>query len=199
MIVSVSLSLAGYSYSAWTDKVVIIGKVKMAHISITAISHKVLWSKCVGKYSTILYDLSEDGHTLWITANNLQECWYVWIGLVLQNQGSLPALVKETVLRIEGFPELVDIFETQYYFYGPYPESTGFGTLPTWGSVKIGDQLEPDGNVNFLETPTDPPFTADPGEKAVVWIWLHVGEEVPPEAQGKTIQLFIDIVDDMAI
>lgn len=197
---TIAVSLTGLTYAHWSDTIRIEGTLEMAHIRMTIISYKALTSREVKKYSTIEAELSEDGHLLTLTCANLKPCWFVWVGLVTQNQGSLPANVKPPEYTFEGPDGFNDYFETREYFYGPYPENTGFGNLEVWGKVIVSDKgpLKPDGTVTFTDG-HPPPFPTDPGEKTVTWIWIHCMADMPPDAQGKTVTLYIRIVDDMAI
>lgn len=200
MALTIALSLVGISYSAWSDQIHIVGEVKMAHVTMTIISEKVLTSREVERYSEITYTRSEDGHYLSITCDNLRGCWFVWVGLVLQNQGTIPANLKAPEYYFEGPDGFEDYFEVEDYFYGPYPEETGFGSLEVWGRVKVSEDgpLKPDGNVTFAEPQSTPPFKTEPGEKCVVWIWIHC-LDTPPDSNGETVTLYIRIMDDMAI
>jgi hypothetical protein len=200
MAFTIAMSLTGLTYAHWSDNIKIEGKLEMAHIRITIISYKALTSKEVEKYSEIDTVLSEDGHLMTITCTNLKPCWFVWIGLVTQNQGSLPANVKPPEYIFEGPDGFHDYFETEEYFYGPYPENTGFGNLEVWGKVRIDPDgpLRPDGTVTLTDE-NPPPFPTDPGEKTVIWIWIHCEMAMPPDAQGKTVTLYVRIVDDMAV
>lgn len=199
MILAITLSIIGITYSHWADTVRIEGKVKMAHILIDIKSEKVLMSKDVQKYSSVTYEVSPDKHTLSIYSENLKPCWYIWVGLVMQNQGTLPGKIKSPEYIFEDSDGFEDYFETAEYFYGPYPENTGFGTLEVWGKVKIDEQLLPDGNVTFTTPSTPTSFTLNPTEKAVIWIWIHVPPDIPDSLQGKTVTMYINIVDDPAI
>ena len=200
MSMAVILSIIGFAYSHWSDTIDITGSVKMAHIHMTIKSYKNLTSRDIQKYSNIWSELSADGHTLTITIDGLKPCWFVWIGLATQNQGTLPAQVKPLQYSYEDPYGLKQYFENKTYFYGPYPEETGFGDLEVWGHVKVDNQLKSDGTVDFpTEVPTHAPFIADPGEKVVIWVWIHVLPSTPEDAQGKTITIYITIVDDMAL
>ena len=66
--------------------------------------------------------------------------------------------------------------------------------------VKVSDEgpLKPDGEVIFTTPKNTPPFKTEPGEKSVVWIWIHC-IDTPPDSNGETVILYIKIVDDMAI
>lgn len=202
MAFTIALSILGVVYSHWGDTVKIKGYVEMAHIKFTVISYKNLTSRSVQRYSNIASELSADGHTLTLTCDNVGPCWFVWIGLVGQNQGSLPAKLKTPEYDFDDINGFHDYFETKEYFYGPYPEETGLGKLEVWNNVKVDDELLPDGSVTFSTTPTatsPPPFEPipiDPMEKAIIWIWIHCKLDIPPNAQGKTITMYIKIVDD---
>jgi len=207
MVLTVTLSIVGITYSHWSDTIKINGTVKMAHLKLTIISYKNLTSQEVQEYSNITSELSPDGHTLTLVCDGLQPCWSIWIGLVTQNQGSLPANLKPPEYNFDDPDGFEDYFETAEYFYGPYPENTGFGKLQVWGRVKVSEDgpLKPDGNVTFSTPPnatSPPPFDpipVDPGEKVVIWIWIHVHTNIPDDAQEKAITMYINIVDDAAI
>jgi hypothetical protein len=201
MTLSIVLSVAGFTYAHWADAIRIEGRMKMAHILIGIKSEKVLMSRYVQKQyqSYVEWERSSDEHTLEINSTNLGPCWYIWVGLVMQNQGPLPGQLKPPEYVFEDTYGFQDYFETKEYFYGPYPENTGFGKLEIWGKVDIEEDLLWDGTATF-DTPSTPaPFPLEPAEKAVIWIWIHVLPDVPPTAIGKTVTLYINIVDDLAI
>lgn len=207
MVLAITLSIVGFTYSHWTDTIKINGTVKMAHLKMTIISFKNLTSHEVKQYSNITSELSTDNHTLTLVCDGLKPCWLIWIGLVTQNQGSLPANLKPPEYSFDYPDGFEDYFETAEYFYGPYPENTGFGTLEVWNNVKVSEQGELllDGNTTFVTLPnatSPPPFEpipVDPGEKIVIWIWIHVPPDIPDSLQNKTVTLYIEIVDDIAI
>jgi len=199
MALTISLSVAGFAYAHWSDAVYVRGRVKMGYVEVEITSQKALTSKEVGRYSTISAYLSEDGHTLTLTCDNLRPSWFVWVGLVTQNTGTLPAKIKPPSYTFEGDGALRQCFENSTYLYGPYPRSTGFGGLEVWGKVEVGESLQPDGTVGFTTAPTATPFTTDPGDKCVVWICLRVKPEVPPEAMGETVEIAVHISDEIAV
>ena len=199
MTLAIVLSLVGFTYAHWADTIQIEGKMKMAHILIGIKSEKVLMSKDVQKYSSVTYEVSPDEHTLAIYSENLRPCWNIWVGLVMQNQGPLPGKMKPPEYSYDPSDTWGNYFETTEYFYGPYPENTGFGTLEVWGRAKIDEYLLPDGTVTFITPSVPTPFTLNPTEKAVIWIWIHCKLDLPDDAKGDTITLYINIVDDIAI
>lgn len=204
MLLAITLSIAGFTYAHWTDTIKITGTVKMAHIKMTIISYKNLTSHEVKQYSNITSELSADNHTLTLTCDGLKPCWFIWIGLKTQNQGSLPANLKPPEYSFDTYG-FQDYFETAEYFYGPYPEEEGPDNpiKEVWGGVKVSEDgpLKPDGNVTFTGG-TEPPFESipvEPGEKVVIWIWIHVHTNIPDDAENKTITMYINILDDIAI
>jgi hypothetical protein len=199
LALAIVLSIVGFTYAHWTDTIRIEGRVKMAHILVDIKSEKVLMSKDVERYSSVTYEVSPDKHTLAINSENLKPCWYIWVGLVIQNEGPLPGKVKSPNYVFENANGFDEHFEVTEYFYGPYPESTGFGSLEVWGKATIDDKLSSDGTVGFITNPTVTPFLLNPNEKAVIWIWMHVETSIPNDAQGETVTLYIEIVDDIAI
>ena len=201
MTLAIILSIAGFTYGHWSDKIRIEGSIEMAHILVGIKSAKVLMSSYVQKQyqSYVEWEISSDEHTLEINSTNLGPCWYIWIGIAMQNQGPLPGQIKPPQYIFEDTEGFEDYFENAEYFYGPYPENTGFGKLEVWGKVEIDEQLLPNGNVDFTTPDVPVPFTLEPMEKAVVWIWIHVIPDVPPTAADKTVKLYIEIVDDIAI
>ncbi len=199
MAFMIAVSLTGLSYAHWSDTIKIEGTAKMAHIRIKIISYKALTSKEVENYSTIDTELSEDGHMLIIYCSNLKPCWHVWIGLVTQNEGSLPAYVKSPEYIFDGPDGFEDYFETMEYYYGPYSKDTGYGKLEVWGNVVVGEDLMENGTVTFTTPSETPPLETDPYEKVVIWIWIHVKNDTPDDIQGIEGTLYIRIVDDIAI
>jgi len=201
MLLAITLSIAGFTYAHWTDTIRINGTIKMAHILIDIKSEKVLMSKCVKRYynSWVCYQVSPDLHTLAIYSKNLGPCWYIWVGLVMQNQGTLSGKIKAPAYSFDPPDGWGDYFETKEYFYGPYPEPTGFGTLEVWGRAEIDKQLKYDGTVTFTTPSTPTPFTLNPTEKAVMWIWIHCKATIPKAAMGQIITLYVNIIDDVDI
>lgn len=201
MTLAIVLSIVGFTYAHWADTIRIEGTMKMAHILVGIKSGKVLMSPYVQNTydSSVEWEISPDEHTLEINSTNLGPCWNIWVGLAIQNQGPLPGQLKTPEYVFVDDYGFGDYFETEEYFYGPYPENTGFGKLEVWGKAEIDVDLLQDGTVGF-ETPSTPAgFTLDPTQKAVVWIWIHVIPDVPPTAADKTVTLYINIVDDLAI
>jgi len=202
MAFTIAISITGLTYAHWSDTIKIEGNLEMAHIRIKIISYKALLSQEVQKYSTIESEVSEDGHLLMLNCTNLQSCWYTWIGLKTQNDGSLPANVKPPEYSFEPSDGFEDYFETEHYFYGPFPrkESPDSPIHLVWNDATIDEELLKNGTQNFpIDYNKIVPFTAEPGEKVIIWIWIHCKLDIPNDAQDKEVTLYIRIVDDLAI
>lgn len=90
-------------------------------------------------------------------------CWYVWIGLVLHNQGCLPAYVKLDYEREDPF-DIWQYFKHNEFYYGPY-NNTEFEAV----REKIWDNTckKP-----LCVKPDKPPIKLNPCERLVLWIRL---------------------------
>ena len=196
----IAMSLMGLAYAHWSDIIRIEGIVKMAHIKMTIISYKNLTSQEIEEYSTITSYLSDDGHVLTLNCKNLKPCWFIWIGLKMQNQGSLPVSVKSPEYSFDTYG-FQDYFEIEEYFYGPYPkeERPDNPIREVWDRIEVGEELLDNGTVTFTPHPNKSVIEADPDEKVVIWIWIHCKADISEDAQGKTVTLYIKIVDDIAI
>lgn len=116
--------------------------------------------------------------------------WWVWVGLLIQNQGSFPANVTTPTYDIND-PAGVGVY-TEEYFYGPYTHGDFVSVDHTvWGGIKWKD-LEtygaPSGNVT-------PPVLLEPygdayKNKMVLWIYLEL---LDGPTEGFTIHIEITV------
>jgi len=200
LILVVAISATGLTYALWSDTIEIRGTIQMAKFGIKIISHKALLSKCVERYSTLESQISPDGQFLNLEASNLRPSWYTWVGLKIQNDGNLPADIKLIEYIFEPYV-FNEYFSVEEYFYGPFPpnESPSNPINQVWKDVKIGEELDSDGDVHFPIPDVPTPVSTDSEEKVIVWIWIHCEEDVPEDLQGQVATLKIRIVDDLGI
>lgn len=170
------VSMAAYSYGHFTDFVENRYKLHAKCLIVEIKSYKVL-----SKYDDDLIekvpsdDMLMDGtSTLSISTDTAFPGWWVWIGLLIKNQGGFPADVYELNYDISD-PSGVGVY-TEEYFYGPH---TGSGFMEVWGHIRwqdLQDYGAPDGYV-------EAPVTLQPEEKTVVWIYLELsnGPTTPPD------------------
>jgi hypothetical protein len=188
----VAMSLSGVAYSHWSDTVNIMGTVEMAHLEIVIGSEKVL-----SPHNDRITVSKPDKQTLQIIAEDVSPCWYVWIGLLIHNEGILPAEAKEPVITFEDPDNLQDYIDSYTYFYGPH--TGGDHNSYVWGSHAKLENLPDDGDEPlFPAEPVEPPVPIDPCQHVVTWTWVHFDTD-DNSMMGKTIKIFITIVDDFAI
>jgi len=89
---------------------------------------------------------------------------FIWVGIVVENNDVLPAVVKGVEAWIEGGMDVM-VPSQQVYLYPPI--KTGVGNQPYWGSVKCSD-LPVQGYLSGGNT------TLDPGYKLVIWIMVSL-------------------------
>jgi len=172
------ISLGSYSYAHFTDTV---AKKYKLHVRCFIVEIKSY--KAVSRYDDDLIDkyppddvLEAMGGTTTISLSTDKAFpgWYVWVGLLIKNQGSFPANVTTPIYDISA-TDGVSVY-TEEYFYGPYTHGDFVSVDHTvWGGIRWKD-LEaygaPPGNV-------PPPILLEPDgdaykNKMVMWIYLEL-------------------------
>jgi hypothetical protein len=172
------ISMSGYSYAHFTDTVVKKYKLHVKCFIVEIKSYKV-----VSRYNDDLIstyppdDLLEqwDGTTtISISTDTAFPGWWVWIGLLIQNQGGFPASVTTPIYDIDS-SDGVKVY-TEEYFYGPYTHGDFVSVDHTvWGGVKWKDLEKygaPAGNVS-QPVPLEPAGDANL-DRMVLWIYLEL-------------------------
>ena len=116
-----ALSITGYTYSHWTDKVNIHGTLKMAKLTIY-----------IQDYNTTLTpQMSPDNHTLELSGTiTLGE---IWTGIIIKNNGTTPATITYGITT-NNSTIWGTYFASNEYFYGPYstnPPPEAWNNAPT--------------------------------------------------------------------
>lgn len=172
------ISISAYSYAHFTDTVVQKYKLHVQCFTVHIKSYKV-----VSRYDDDLIDKypSEDElermdgtTTLEISTDTAFPGWWVWIGLLIQNQGNVPANVTTPIYEISD-PAGVGVY-TEEYFYGPYTHGD-FVSVDhiVWGKVRWKDLEENGAPPGYVP----PPVTLEPEgqayeNKMVLWIYLEL-------------------------
>jgi len=159
------LTLTAYAYSAWSQSLRLNVYVKTGEFNVEIGSCKAV--SCF-KHVEFECDDCNDG---FIIVENAFPGWEGWIGLVIANEGTLPAELYDVIIEASG--DIADHIRVRdIYFYGPF--KTSFKEV--WGHVTC-DDLPFDGYVL-------PPIEMFPGEKVVVWIDIYLDEETPYDSLG---------------
>ena len=172
------ISIGSYSYAHFTDTV-----VKKYKLHVRCFTVEIKSYKAVSRYDDDLIDkyppddeLEAMGGTTTISLSTDKAFpgWYVWVGLLIKNQGSFPANVTTPIYDISA-TDGVSVY-TEEYFYGPYTHGDFVSVDHTvWGGIRWKD-LEaygaPLGNVT-------PPILLEPDgdaykNKMVLWIYLEL-------------------------
>ncbi len=125
----ITLALCGVVYSHWSERVRIISRVKMGDLCVRIGSYKILVEN--EEEVNLAYGTSIK---IWVRG---EEEGGIWIGLVIANEGSLPAFVKYSVT-------LPEEFSYESYFYGPYKRGIPREVWAFWsGSIVEGYRNKP--------------------------------------------------------
>ena len=177
------LTLAGFGYAHWTDSVTKQIKLHAGYVKASIISYK-----CLSEFDDdwIIKDPPEDEvpeegfSTLRIWTDRAFPGWYVWIGLLIQNQGPFPVWVDVPEYKVTMTPPSYVATSIKEYFYGPY-RLEEFNDAGVWGEIGGGnyeEKLDPDQGVIGVD-PEDPPVYLEPvggqnENKLVLWIYLEI-------------------------
>ena len=171
------ISIGAYAYAHFTDSV-----VKKYKFHVKCFIVEITSYKAVSRYDDDLITknppddvLEAMGGTTTISLSTDKAFigWWVWVGLLIQNQGSFPANVTSPTYDINTTG--VGVYHKEY-FYGPYTHGEFVSVNRTvWGGIRWKDLEKygaPPGNV-------PPPVTLQPDgdaykNKMVLWIYLKL-------------------------
>ena len=197
LIPLVLISLGAYSYAHFTDTVVKKYKLHVKCFMFEITSYKAVsrWDDDLIEKNPSDDELEAMGGTTTISLSTDKAFigWYVWVGLLIQNQGGFPGNVTTPIYDISGTAG-VGVY-TEEYFYGPYTHGEFAEHSGVWGKVRWKD-LEaygaPPGNVT-------PPVLLEPDgdaykNKMVLWIYLELLDlDGPTEYFTVHIEISVDI------
>jgi len=171
LIPLILLTLTGMAYTHWADRVEIIGVVKTGKWRPEIGSYKIVTPVGYDEKNPVNGKISEDKQSLLVTCANVSEGWNIWVGLIIANEGTIPAEISEPDIYIWPTDQSGG-FNVETYLYGPYDRGEH---TEVWGGVKMED-LPFEGNVTGS-------ITLNPSQKAVIWIeFTFEGDEVIDEA-----------------
>lgn len=115
------IPIAGLSYAHFTDSVVKKYKLHVAGPEIEIKNYTIVtWCKLKHIITVSAPMLPTD--TIYISSK-IFRCWFVWIGLLLHNQGCMPAKLNIPEYIFVNDTHNVEKWFLRYeYFYGPYTE-----------------------------------------------------------------------------
>ncbi|MEM4652931.1 MAG: hypothetical protein QW535_02365 [Candidatus Nezhaarchaeales archaeon] len=168
MLMIAALAAIGLASALWMEDLYIVGRVETAVWRQAIGSFKVVKPIGYDENRTIGGSIESGGQTLTLHCANISSGWHIWVGLVIQNLGSVPTSVDSPLIGINGVEvEHFDVIDVKTYFYGPYDRGD---FTAVWGGVKI-DDLPFEGSKNPGEV------VLMPNQKAVIWIELEYYQE----------------------
>ncbi|MDH5266397.1 MAG: hypothetical protein OEW62_01820 [Candidatus Bathyarchaeota archaeon] len=192
------ISMGAYSYAHFTDTL-----VKKYRLHVNCFTVEIKSYKAVSRYDDDLITkyppddvLKAMGGTTTISLSTNQAFpgWYVWVGLLIQNQGGYTAQVNAPIYDIND-PAGIGV-HTEEYCYGPFTHGEFVAADQTvWGGIRWKDLEEsgpPPGG-------SPPPMVLEPYGKAyqnkmVMWIYIQLLDlNGPPEDFKITLEITIDV------
>lgn len=171
------MSVGGYVYAHWTGNVLTKYKFHFFWADVTLESYQVLTDPLyTGSIGTIDPDWINGTRALRISAVVPEPGWYMWIGLVIHNNGLPSVLIDKPTYEFNGPSDISSNITSEEYFFGPYDE-TEFSIIQNdplvWDGIQY-NQLPPS------ITQASPPVTLAHCERLILWIKLQLN----PAYQG---------------
>ncbi len=168
-----SLIACGLVYGRWKQRVTISGKSATGKLSLGLGSFKILKERDI----ELVYFKGEKVLEIY---SNATPSWYLWVGLIIENNGSLPAYLEVT-------KEVPDSISIEEYFYGPYKRAI---PRKVWALVRL------DGGDKFVEPPPEGyedqvPDLLEEGYKLVVWLRISLSEDTVEKPEVADVALCI--------
>jgi len=158
VLLILTLSATGYSYSLWSKTLTIQGNITTAKAQLIITSHKLLIPNIADFNIThpIHYYVTSDNLTLVADCENVTGGeWTIKIGLLLKNNGTMPIYLTETAI---AFNTSAANFQVNTYYYS-------FDSAK-WDGLTF-DDVPPSGNVG-------PPIQLEPNDQAITWTVIQL-------------------------
>lgn len=176
----IALATLGVTYSHWRETLQITGTINTGKWHQSIGSSKVVKPVGYDENHPIEDEILPDGRTLQLRCKNVSGGWHIWVGLIIQNDGTVPTSVEEPNIQINHNQEG---FTIKTYFYGPYERGEH---IEVWGGVKIDD---------LPFEPWEDAVNLNPGQKAVIWIEF----ECISKEELNIVEIQITIDYDLAV
>jgi len=188
LIPIVALAIIGLAYSHWQETLTITGTVTTGRWHQSIGSDKVVKPVGYDENRSITDIILPNNQTLQLTCANISDCWHIWAGLVIHNDGTVPTSVDEPIIQIIGADGYQQNFTINTYFYGPYERG---GHTDVWKNVTMS-ALPFDGSKDAGV------IILNAGQTAVIWIEFKFNY-TNPELVIDHVEIQITIQYDLAI
>ena len=165
LILLTLLILIGISQAYWRDRLRIVGIVKTGKWTPKIGSYKIVTLPDYDEHGLITATIREKRQCLEVTCRNVSTGWYIWVGLLVVNDGTVPVKILSPQVSIEPI-DLNENFTVNTYLYGPY--SSG-DHIEAWDGIDTKN-LSSYGSVKTITLNPVKAVTLKPSQKAVIWI-----------------------------
>jgi len=146
LLLILTLSATGYSYSFWSKTLTIQGNITTAKAQLIITSHKLLIPDIANFNGThpIHYHVASDNLTLVADCENVAGGeWTIIIGLIVKNNGTMPIYFTETAITFNTSALNFQVTTYNYTFNSAYWDALTFDDVPPLGSITTPIQLDP--------------------------------------------------------
>ena len=208
------IPMAGFAYAHWTDSA---KKNYYMHFGCVEAEIKTYKLLCPWDDELIEKWPSDDeleamhGTTRITFSTYIFPSWYVWIGFIIQNQGTFPVWVDAPTYEVTDPNNIWDSFIHNEYYYGPWPRNDVpkdvYDHVFVQSKKHLGEPLPP----NAVDPPPEgnvpPPIYLEPeGEvdgthtidSMVTWIFLQLDPDYPSE-DPFSIEISITVTATLAV
>jgi len=157
ILLMLTLSTAGYSYSLWSKTMTIQGNIGTAKAELIITSDKLLIPDIDDFNSThpIHYYVTSDNLTLVADCENITGEWTIIIGLIVKNNGTMPIYLTNTAISFNTSASNFQVTTYYYTFDSSKWDGMTFGDIPLSGDVS-------------------PPIQLDLNYQAITWTVIHL-------------------------
>jgi len=187
VVLTLTLLLTSQAYSLWYGKLRANFSVSIGELDVRIGSYKIISCchcshECPETYSSSA-NLSPNGKRLTIIFENVYPEWKSYIGIVIANDGTLPAKLKSVNVNLIGDSEILDPFYYEVMYFGPYNEGDFARTV--WSNIKCCDDLESLSGIS-------PPITFYSSQKIIAWIELGIDENCTEENDALELKITLE-------
>lgn len=112
------------AYSLWYSKLRANFYVSVGELDAEIGSYKIIsccrcYYECPENYTSSA-DLSSNGRQLAVYFENVYLGWESYVGIVIANNGTLPAKLRSVHISSDGNPELLEYFQYDVMYFGSF-------------------------------------------------------------------------------
>lgn len=174
---TLTLLFISQAYSLWYSKLRANFSVSIGELDVKIGSYKIVscchcHHNCSEDYS-ISANLSSSGYKLTVVFKNIYPKWGSYVGIVIANEGTLPAKFKSVNVKPIASLDVLKYFNYEIKYFGPF--SGGDFTKTVWSNIKCCNDIA---SLTGISLPT----VFYSSQKIVAWIGLNVNSSYSGES-----------------